>query len=212
MAKSKKERAHKIQKLWSHLLLRVSGVTVKVEGAEHVQPYGSYMVMANHQSYFDIFILLTIPLFIHWMAKEELFKIPLFGTMLRSFGGISVDRGQGAKGFSSIKKASRTIRKGSTVLIFPEGTRSTSGELLPFTEGGFFLAILSRAVVLPIIIKGTAKVMPKGSFRVSRGAVQVIIREPIETKGFSLKDRGKLQEVVRSVFLEALQDSETSQG
>jgi 1-acyl-sn-glycerol-3-phosphate acyltransferase len=212
MAKSRKERVHKIQKLWSHLLLRVGGVKVKVEGTEYVQPYGSYMIMANHQSYFDIFILLTIPLFIHWMAKEELFKIPLFGTMLRSLGGISIDRGQRARGFSSIKKASRTIRRGSTVLIFPEGTRSSSGELLPFNEGGFFLAILSRAVVLPIIIKGTYKVMPKGSFRVSPGAVHVIIKAPIETKGFSLKERSKLKEKVRSVFQEDLQGTEASKG
>ena len=148
--RSRKKQVHAIQKFWSRILLKTAGVKVRIEGLERVEPYGSYMIMANHQSYFDIFILLSLPLFIHWMAKKELFAIPLFGWMLKTaFGGISIDRESRAKGSASIKKAARMVRNGATVLIFPEGTRGTDGKLLPFNEGGFFLAILSRAVILP---------------------------------------------------------------
>ncbi len=212
MVRSRRQRVHKIQKIWSWLVVWVSGVKVEIEGLEYIQPYGSYMIMANHQSYFDVFVLLNLPLFIHWMAKEELFKIPFFGMMLRALGGISIDREKRGKGYSSIRQAARTIQNGKTVLVFPEGTRSTSGELLPFTEGGFFLAILSRAVVLPIVIRGSYKIMPKGSFRVSSGAVRVAVKPPIETRGFSLNERDNLQEMVRDVFLEALQDPRSSGG
>lgn len=208
--KSREDRVHKIQRLWSRLLLRVSGVKVQVEGLEHIQPNGSYIIMATHQSYFDIFILLNLPVFIHWMAKKEVFKIPIFGAVLQGMGAISVDRAQRAKGLTSIKQAARRIQSGETVLIFPEGTRSTDGNLLPFNEGAFFLAIYSRAVVLPIIIKGTHRVMPKGSFRVSPGAVRVTVKPPIETQGYSLKERNCFQEKVRAVFLEALQNPPAS--
>lgn len=203
LVRSSRERVHRIQKFWSRLALRAGGVKVDFRGLEHIQPGGSYMIMSNHQSYMDIFVLLLFPVFIHWMAKKELFKIPLFGVMLRIMGGISIDRGEHAKGFTSIKQAARTIQDGKTVLIFPEGTRSPDGELLPFTEGGFFLAILSRAKVLPVIIKGTHAIMPKGSFHVSPGTVHVTVKEPIETKGRSLKERDALQEEVRAVFLKA---------
>jgi len=199
--------AHAIQKLWAHLLLRVSGVTLTVKGLNHIQPYGSYVVMANHQSYMDIFVLLSLPLFIHWMAKKELFRIPLFGWILKVIGGISIDRQSSARGFSSIKQASHKIRSGATVLIFPEGTRSTDGGLMPFSEGGFFLAILSQAVILPATIVGICRIMPKGSFRISPGPVSITISEPIPTAGLRTKDRNDLQEKIRQIIARALENS-----
>lgn len=201
-------KVHKIQMLWARFLLRVGGIRVSVKGVEHIKPYGSYVIMANHQSYIDILILLTLPVFIHWMAKRELFNIPLFGWMLKRMDGISIDRESPAKSYSSIKQAARKIEQGATVLIFPEGTRSATGELLPFNGGGFFLAILSRAVVLPVTIQGSRAIMPKQSFRVSPGLVSVTVAEPIATEGLSLKHRNHLREMIRKILARNLESQE----
>ena len=197
---SKKKVIRGIEKGWGRLLLFVSGVKIKIEGRENIDPNGCYIVMANHQSYFDIFVLLLLPVLIHWMAKKELFRIPIFGWILRWIGGIEVDRKNRAKAYLSLKKAVDTIRQGSTVLIFPEGTRSPNGDLLPFNKGGFSLAILAEAPILPITIKGTRGIMEKGSFRVYSGSVKVCVHPAVETKGLILKDRERLQDKIREIL------------
>ena len=201
---SKKKVIHGIEKGWGRLLLFVSGVKIKIEGRENIDPNGCYIVMANHQRYFDIFVLLLLPVLIHWMAKKELFRIPIFGWILRWIGGIEVDRKNRARAYLSLKKAVDTIRQGSTVLIFPEGTRSPNGELLPFNKGGFSLAILAEAPILPITIKGTRGIMAKDSFRVFFGSVKVRIHPAVETKGLTLKDREHLQDKIREILREDL--------
>ena len=207
LLKARKERVHAIQKFWARLLLRVSTVDLKIEGIENISPSRSYIIMANHQSYYDIFLLLTLPVFIHWMAKKELFKIPLLGWLLSWVGAISIDRKNRGRAYSSIKEAVKKIRGGATVLVFPEGTRSLNGNLLPFNKGGFFLATLSHAPVLPIVIKGTNKIMPKGSFRVFPGSTSISIKPPIETKSLTPKDKARLEEKVKNIFLQNLSDN-----
>lgn len=198
--RSQKKTIHWIERQWGRLLLFVGGVKLEIQGIEKIDPSRSYIIMANHQSYFDIFILLFSPVLIHWMAKKELFSLPIFGMILKWIGAIEVDRENKSKAYLSIKQAVEKIRKGSTVLIFPEGTRSSSGELLPFNKGGFSLAILSGAPILPITIQGSRKIMPKGSFRVFPGLAKVSIHTPVETENLSLKDREGLQEKIKEIF------------
>ncbi|HPD61332.1 MAG TPA: lysophospholipid acyltransferase family protein [Thermodesulfobacteriota bacterium] len=197
---SNKKAIHWIEQQWGRLLLLVAGVKTEIQGVEKISPSVSYIIMANHQSYFDIFLLLFSPVLIRWMAKKELFKIPIFGKILRWIGAIEVDRENKSKAYLSIKKAVDKIREGSTVLIFPEGTRSADGELLPFNKGGFSLAVLSGAPILPITIKGSRKIMPKGSFRVFPGSAKISVHTPVETTGLTLKDRDQLQEKIKAIF------------
>ncbi|MCX8011904.1 MAG: 1-acyl-sn-glycerol-3-phosphate acyltransferase [Desulfobacterota bacterium] len=197
---SEKKSLNWLARKWSKLLLFISGVKLKIQGEKKIDPSRSYIIMSNHQSYFDIFVLLFLPVFIHWLAKKELFRIPIFGMILKWIGSIEVDREDRVKGYGSIKKAVEKIKNGATVLIFPEGTRSPTDELLPFHKGGFSLAILSGAPILPVTIKGTNKVMAKGSFRVFPGTTNVIIHDPVETKNLSLKDRDWLQENIRKIL------------
>ena len=183
---------------------------MEIEGMEHISAGQSYIIMSNHQSYHDIFVIGSLPVFIHWMAKKELFRIPIFGWILKWIDAISIDRDNVSKASSSIRRAVGRIREGATVLIFPEGTRSPTGELLPFNEGGFFLAILSHVPIVPVTINGTHHVMPKGSLRVSSGVVKVTINRPVATDSFTLKDHKILQDHIRKLFSENLRKSKDS--
>ena len=208
--RSRKKAIHRIGKCWGNLLLFVSGVRLNISGLENIDPRRSYIIMANHQSYHDIFLLLTLPIFIHWMAKRELFRMPVFGSILKWIDAISIDRTNKAKTYVSIKNAVEKIRSGATVLIFPEGTRSPTGDLLPFNKGGFSLAILSRSPILPITIYGTHNVMPKGSLMVHPSKVEVLINPPIETKSLNLRDRDQLREQVQKLFQRNLTGSKNN--
>ena len=207
---SHKKAIHWIEQQWGRLLLFASGVKTEIQGMGKIDPSRSYIIMANHQSYFDIFLLLFSPVLIRWMAKKELFKMPVFGSILRWIGAIEVDRENKSKAYLSIKQAVEKIRKGSTVLIFPEGTRSTDGALLPFNKGGFSLAILAGAPILPITIKGSHKIMAKGSFRVFPGSAKIFVHTPVETTGLTLKDREQLQEKIKEIFQKNLNNHYTS--
>ena len=201
-----------IQQAWEYLLVFVGGVKTNIQGMENLDPSRSYVIMSNHQSYFDIFLLCRFPVVIRWMAKKELFNTPVLGGILRWIKAIEVDRGNRTKSYRSLKLAAERIRNGSTVLIFPEGTRSEDGELLLFNMGGFSLAIMSGAPILPITIKGSNKIMPKGSLRVFPGLIKVFVHSPIETAGLTQKDRDQLQKKIKEIFQNDLKDSSSFPG
>jgi 1-acyl-sn-glycerol-3-phosphate acyltransferase len=125
---SRAKAIHWIEQRWGRLLLFAAGVKTEIQGMEKIDPSRSYIIMANHQSYFDIFLLLFSPVLIRWMAKKELFKIPVFGSILRWIGGIEVDRENKSKAYLSIKQAVDKIRKDQPCSSFPK-ERSTAGEL-----------------------------------------------------------------------------------
>jgi 1-acyl-sn-glycerol-3-phosphate acyltransferase len=197
---------------WGWIQLKATGTRVILKNREIVNPKETYVYMANHQSWFDIFVLLAyIPGQFRWLAKEELYKIPIVGQAMRLIGYIPIDRSNKAKAFESIAEAARRVREGVSVMIFPEGTRSSNGVLQPFKKGGFFLAIQSKKPILPISISGSYKVMLKGSWMVHPGTITVTFHPPIPTETFSIDDRDKLIELVGNAIRKGLTPEEGGQ-
>jgi 1-acyl-sn-glycerol-3-phosphate acyltransferase len=160
----------------------------------------AYVVVSNHQSMLDIFMLAGLPREMKWVAKAELFALPWIGWMFRLSGDIPVNRGEAASGRDAMATARRYLDRGMHVMLFPEGTRSRDGAMLPFKTGAFKLAIESGAPVLPIAIHGAAEGMPKGSPWVRPARVRARILAPVETSGFAPDDvRGLTDEVRRRI-------------
>jgi 1-acyl-sn-glycerol-3-phosphate acyltransferase len=153
--------------------------------------------MANHQGAFDIFALLAyLPVNFKWLAKEELFRIPILGWAMGSAGYISIDRSDKRKALQSLKEAVARIRGGDSVLIFPEGTRSPDGKIHPFKKGGFTLAIKAGVPILPISISGSREVLPRDSLRVKPGKIEITIGNEIPTDNRTMADRDHLMDEV----------------
>jgi 1-acyl-sn-glycerol-3-phosphate acyltransferase len=136
--------------------------------------------MSNHQSNFDILALLAkMPRQIHWIAKKELFEIPVFGPSMRRGGYIPLDRGDGRKALQSMDEAAATIHQGKSVVLFPEGTRTQDGNLLPFKRGGFILARKADVPVIPVTINGSGKINPANQIRLYSGNIHISVHPPI---------------------------------
>ncbi|NVN92137.1 MAG: 1-acyl-sn-glycerol-3-phosphate acyltransferase [Desulfuromonadales bacterium] len=166
-------------RIWARISLFLAGTRVTLYGAEHLPP-GPVIFMSNHQSGFDIPTLLaSLPRETCWIVKKELFDIPVFGNAMRRGGYIPLDRRAPHQALKSMEKAVGIIRSGTSVVIFPEGTRSTDFRLLPFKRGGFMLALRSGAPVVPVTINGTGRVNPAGSRRLYRGQISVTLHPPI---------------------------------
>lgn len=196
---------HNIAQFWARQLLWIAGVRVTVQGLEHLIPGRSYIFMANHQSNFDIPVLLgRLPAQFRWLAKVELFKIPVFGTAMKGCGYISIDRSDRKRAFASLAEAAETIRAGTSVMIFPEGTRSLDGQLKGFKKGGFVLSVDAGVPIVPILLKGTFEIMPKGRLTIHRRPVAMTICPPIETADYTRKTRDQLIEKVRTTMLTQL--------
>ncbi len=199
---------HEIGRFWLKILLKITGVRLEVRGLEHLNPKEAYVFAANHQSQFDIPVLaVALPYQIRWLAKKSLFQIPFFGWALRAIGYIPVDRENPRKGYASLLAAAEKIKGGFSVVIFPEGTRSPTGQLLPFKTGGFVLAIKSGKPVVAVAICGTKEIMPKGKLYVRPGRVRVRIFPPIPTKGLSVREKAHLAQLVRLRIEEGLKAS-----
>lgn len=166
-------------RLWARLALALNFVRVSVVGAEHL-PDGPVIFMSNHQSNFDILSLLAaMPRQFHWIAKKELFEIPLFGHSMRRGGYIPLDRGDGRKALQSLDVAAATIHNGKSVVLFPEGTRTPDGNLLPFKRGGFVLARKAAVPVIPVTINGSGRINPAGQIRLYSGNISITLHPPI---------------------------------
>lgn len=161
---------------------------------------GPFVVVANHQSILDILMLARLPREMKWVAKEELFKIPWAGWMLRMAGDIAIRRGDPESGGEALARARAYLARGMSVMIFPEGTRSAKGTLLPFKSGAFRLAIDAGVPVLPIAVHGTAHGMPKGGPWVRPCQAFARILAPIPTTGRAPEDAGKLKDEVRRLI------------
>jgi 1-acyl-sn-glycerol-3-phosphate acyltransferase len=165
---------------------------------------GPYVVVANHQSMLDILLLSHIPREMKWIAKESLFKLPWVGWMLRMSGDIAVRRGDAESGGEALGRARAYLGRGMSVMIFPEGTRSAKGTLLPFKSGAFRLAIEAGVPILPIAVSGTAHGMPKNSPWVRPCRATARILEPVSVDGLGTGDAQKLRDLVRDRIAAAL--------
>ena len=185
---------------WANLLLRAAGVTVTVEGTANLSPTEAQVIVANHQSWFDILALfLTLPVEIRFVAKKELFSIPFFGQTLKALGHVRLDRTNLKAAISAYEIAAKYIKEQRlSVLVFPEGTRSRTGQLQPFKTGPFVLSLQSGAPVVPVYVAGTFGILPKGSIRVRPRPVHVMVGTPIATAGLTVDQREVLRDRARA--------------
>ena len=191
------DRVHAFATFWGKIGLWLAGAQIKTEGAEHILQGQPAIYMANHQSNFDIQTLYAgLPIQFRWLAKKELFDVPGFGFAMKRAGYIPVDRANRKKSIQSMTVAADKIRQGASVIIFPEGTRSPDGNLLPFKKGGFMLALQSGAPIIPVAISGSRDLMPKHSLRICGGTVNIRIFPPIETSALTTADRDRVLEDV----------------
>jgi len=185
-------------RLWSRGLLAASGLHLEESGGGSLDTSRCYVFMPNHQSLYDIPALIaTLPVPAFFFAKRSLFRIPIFGWALQAGGFISIDRRDRSGAKQSFAKAVKTLQEGSSTVIFPEGTRSLDGRLLPFERGGFLLAIKSGAAIVPAGIEGSLAVRRRGGWKVTPGTIKVDYGRPIETSGYSVRSRDELADTVR---------------
>jgi len=192
---------HTAGKLWARGILFISGVAVRTEGTHHVQPGQGLVFMANHQSMVDILVLFAcLPVQFRWLAKKELFHIPLFGPALARAGHIRIDRSNRKSAHKSLLAAAHKVASGVSVIIFPEGSRSSDDQLKPFKPGGFHLALRAERPIVPISIYGTHQVLPKGSIYFKPGCVIVRIAPPVSTTLFGKKGKNRLIREIRDIM------------
>ncbi len=195
---------------WSKIAVEEAAIDLDVRGGEHIQPDDTYVVMSNHQSNYDIFVLFhAFPGVMRMVAKKELFRVPLLGSALRASEFIEMDRADPEKARQALRQARALLETGIHVWIAPEGTRSASGELLPFKKGGFMLALRARAKILPVTLDGTYAVQPAGSPCVRPGKrVTVTFHPVLDTRDYRAKGTERLISDVRSSIASALPPSQ----
>jgi 1-acyl-sn-glycerol-3-phosphate acyltransferase len=199
------ETVFKIARFWSRLVLGVPGVRLKVEQSTPLDPQRPYVFMCNHASMIDIWAgFVAVPVSFRFIAKKQLSYIPLFGWAMGAGRFIFIDRQNAVAARRSIDEASRRIKAGQSVVIYPEGTRTRNGRLGPFKKGGFHLAIDSGAAIVPMAIQGTHALMPRGSMLIRAGEVRLQIGEPIPTAGLGPADRERLVKLVHGRIAEML--------
>ena len=194
-----------LARLWSRVILGVPGVKLDIKMRVPLDPGRPYVFMPNHASMVDIWaVLVAVPTSFRFMAKKQLSRIPLFGWAMSAGRFIFIDRQNGLAARRSMDEAARRIRAGQSVVIFPEGTRTRDGRLLPFKKGGFHLALNSGAAIVPVAIRGSRDVMPRGAALIRAGSVSVEVGEPIPTEGLAHGDRDALIAKVRGRVAEML--------
>ena len=197
-----------VTRTWARIILFFLGAKLAVEGLENLKKSNSYVVVSNHQSQIDIPILVAaLPSNLRIIAKKELFKIPFLGWGMKAVGMLEIDRSNHKKSIDTLKKAEKIVREHQlSVLVFPEGTRSSDGKIHPFKKGPFILAINTGLPILPVSISGTGHITPKGKLQINKGQVKIVIHPPIPVHNRDLNDRDKLleetQKTVISGFLE----------
>src|SRR5438477_295886 len=195
----------KLIRLWARLLVRAAGIDLHSENVERIDPAKRYVLVGNHHSYFDIpCVFAAIPQPIRFMAKVSLFKIPIFGWSIARAGFIPIDRKNRRTAVKSFDLAVQRIRKGNSVVVFPEEGRSRERAMRPFQRGGFLLALRSELPILPVAIDGTFDIFPVGAKRITPGPVTIRVGTPIPTAGLTVRDKDRLLEESREQILRLL--------
>jgi len=175
-------------------------------------PRRPFVVVSNHESFTDILLISHLPWEMKWLSKAELFRIPIMGWMMWLAGDIPVKRGFGPSALEAMARCRKALDNHVSVMIFPEGTRSKTSELLPFKDGAFRLAIEAGVPILPLAVSGTATALRKHDWRFGRSDAEVRVLEPFETAGLSLSDIPELKARVRQTIVEARDALAASRG
>jgi 1-acyl-sn-glycerol-3-phosphate acyltransferase len=187
------------------LALLLSGIRYRVDGGENLPLDRAAVYCANHQSNVDPPILYTaLHRRMHILYKHEIDRIPVLARAFRMGGFIPIDRSRKESAMRSIEAGAQSLRSGNSFLIFPEGTRSRSDEMLPFKKGGFIMAIKAGAPIVPVAIQGGREAMRRGSRIIRPVTISIRVGEPIETRGLSLEARDELIVRVRDAIAELL--------
>lgn len=186
----------KLNPLWD---FRVSGVMVE-------DPRRPYVAVANHESFADIFLISHLPWEMKWLSKQAIFRIPVMGWMMHMAGDISVKRGRAHSRARAMEAIKDRLGRKVSVMIMPEGTRSRSGEMLPFQTGAFRVAVETGCPILPIVVAGTRDCIPADSMLFGRARAEVRVLPPVETAGLTRDDVPELRDRVRRMIVDARQE------
>jgi len=203
------DRSHKayfiLTKVFSAPVLAISGIRVNVTGKENVKPGTPYVFVSNHRSLFDIPVLQRyVPNDFSFVFKKEIARVPLFGWQMQTGPHIIVDRQNPAKAMKSIEKAKKMlVKRKISVLLFPEGTRSRNGEMLPFKRGAFHLATQVGFPIIPVTISGTEKLFQKNPLRINSGVVHLHFDKPVPAENINSRQQEiELMQKVREIIEE----------
>jgi 1-acyl-sn-glycerol-3-phosphate acyltransferase len=209
-ARHRRDEVPRVQGRWLRRFGRVATrlsplwrFSVEGEAPPDIDARG-YVVVANHESNADPFLLSHLPWDMRWVAKQELFDAPVLGWMMKLSGDLPIRRGDPASAHAMLDAARNTLRGGLSVMMFPEGTRSKDGHLGAFKDGAFQLAIETQAPVLPVVVQGTRACLPKHSRWLGRARATARVLAPIETRGMGPGDVQQLREMVRARIAAAL--------
>ncbi len=196
---------------WGRILACLAPVRVAVEGLDRIDPAQSYVVVANHQSQFDIPVIYGwIGLDLRWVAKAELSRIPFVAAGCRAIGHIFINRTDPDQARTAINRAVGRLEPGTGLMFFAEGTRSLTGELLPFKKGAFRVAVDQQLPVLPVTVIGTRDILPAKSLRIRPGRVRLVVHAPQETAGLATEDIGELRRRCHALVAGALPQGSAS--
>lgn len=179
--------------------------TFRTAGTMPENPRNPYVMVANHESFVDILLISHLPWEMKWLSKKEMFKIPIGGWLMRLARDIPLDRKDPASAAEAMRLCRERLDQKVSVMIFPEGTRSASGDMLPFKDGAFRLAIEAGVPILPLAVHGTRTALRKNDWRYGRSVAEVRVLEPVPTDGMTLDDVATLRERVRDIISDEVQ-------
>ena len=199
-------KAQQFPRWWGKAICQLANVRVRIEGLDKIEPQQTYIFAGNHASQFDIFAFQGyFPHDFRWIAKKELFKLPVFGRAMQKVGYIPIDRSHGRQAVKSLDDAAKQIAAGKSVLIFPEGTRSPNGHLQEFKAGAILLAIKSGVPIVPLGFNGSYEILPRGSFLAKNGIITLRLGPPLPTAHFKAKDKEYLLQQLRNEVAKLLE-------
>lgn len=198
-----------ICRMWARTILLVTGVRRRSKGVEKIEPGRSYAIIVNHQSHFDVLALvLELPLCIRWVFKKEFQKVPLFGYAVSSMRNIAVDRSDSASARRTLEEGVRRLPAGASLLFFAEGTRSPDGKIGAFKKGGFHTARAMGWPILPVVVHGSRRLLPRGTLDFRSGTIEVEVLDPIPSEQVLSTPSEQLVDRVRREIVECFEKGE----
>ena len=203
----------KLIKMWARWVIWSTGIQYEIDGLDNLNLDKQYIFMSNHESALDIVLgVAAIPSNLVFLAKKELFRVPVFGWAMEAAGMIKIDRQNPEIARKSVSEAVETLMHSSfSTLIYPEGTRSNGEELLPFKKGGFILAIRTQLPVVPITILGAGNVLPTGTLAIKKSHIKMIIDNPIPTLEMDINNKDQLLQDCRNIINQNLVNANAGQ-